>query len=110
MTFPHSLSISSQFPHFPSISSSFPHSLSTSSQRGCNAATIPAALNPDSLFNPDNPDKPDNPDNPYYPDNPYNPDNPAQANDSPYGPVNATMLSAVAAKDNTSATVEVEKE
>merc|ERR1719334_1511778 len=30
-----------------------------------------------------------------------------QVNDSPYGPVNATMLSAVAAKDNTSATVEV---
>ena len=30
-----------------------------------------------------------------------------KVNDSPYGPVNATMLSAVAAKDNTSATVEV---
>ena len=31
----------------------------------------------------------------------------SQVNNSPYGVVNATMLSAVAAKDNTSATVEV---
>ena len=34
-------------------------------------------------------------------------DDDLKVNDSPYGPVNATMLSAVAAKDNTSATVEV---
>ena len=34
----------------------------------------------------------------------------SQVNNSPYGVVNATMLSAVAAKDNTSATVEVNQE
>ena len=34
----------SPFPHSPFISSSFPHSLSISSQPGCKAAMIPAAL------------------------------------------------------------------
>ena len=42
--FPHSLSISSLSLHFLSVSSSFPHSLFISSQPGCKAATIRAAL------------------------------------------------------------------